>query len=277
MELRHLVGRLHSYYLAVEAIIRAARLWKRLCHDIRVTVIPSATLIPHPLSKKRPVAYEIVGRMTSSEDLMARHRAQADELQQRHSLDEKLLTECNDASQTHMVHAEVLVLDYVLKYLRDSGDAGFWNKWRYIGGSKPTCRLCNYYFAAHPDGVQVRESHNNLYPHWRAPDVFDNATMSTTEGLLNAIIRKTRADAIRSLESQISRVRPHDSSTPTRVSELGSLFASMVLIPPTIEEEDGPNTAIEEENVRNAAGELDDEEEEGRIVFRGRKSLSPQS
>ncbi|KAL7783624.1 hypothetical protein V8C37DRAFT_396943 [Trichoderma ceciliae] len=279
LELRHFVGRLHSYHLAVETVIRASRLCDRLCHDIKVTVIPSARIIPHPLSKKRPNAYEILGRITSSDRLIAIYRSRADELQQ-FGLDEKILKECNDSSQTHIVHAEVLVLDYVLNYLYGSSDTGFWNNWRYIGSSKPTCRLCNYYFAAHPSGVQARESHNNLYPHWRAPDVFDINAMNTTEGLLNAVIKRTREDAIRSLESQISQGRAHDSNSfsdlPSHLGSLKTEATSIISelvsgmaalgIPPTIREEEG----------RNTVGEGEDQEEEGIIVFRGRRSLSPQ-
>ncbi|TFA99610.1 hypothetical protein CCMA1212_008520 [Trichoderma ghanense] len=271
IDLRHSVGRLHSYYLAVETILRASRLWKRLCHDFKVTVIPSAPLHPHPLCRKRPVAHEILGRMTSDEEKIARYRFLASELQE-HGLDEKLLSECNDLSQTHTVHAEVLVLDYVLKYLQEADDAKFWNNWRYIGSSKPTCRLCNYYFTAHTSGVHVRESHNNLYPHWRAPDVFDEAAMKATEKLLDAVIKRTRADAVRSLESQTAQGRRFDSNsfsyqptqrTATSVSELVTKFMDLR----TIEEEDG----------RSTAGGVHDQEEEIEIVFRGRRSLAARS
>ncbi|KAL6874796.1 hypothetical protein J3F83DRAFT_728706 [Trichoderma novae-zelandiae] len=275
MELRHYVGRLHSYHLAAETVLRASRLWDRLCHDVRVTVIPSAPVHPHPLCRKRPVANELLGRMSSDEDTITRYRSLAAGLQE-FGLDEKLLKECNDLSQTHTVHAEVLVLDYVLKYMREAGDAEFWNRWRYIGSSKPTCRLCNYYFIAHTGGVQVRESHNNLYPHWRAPDVYDDDAMKATERLLDAVIKKTRADAVRSLESQTPRGRPHDSNsfseqpwrdksqrTAPSVSELVSAFTSLR----TIEEEDG----------RSTAGEVHDQEDDGIIVFKGRKSLAAHS
>ncbi|KAL7930762.1 hypothetical protein V8C35DRAFT_312156 [Trichoderma chlorosporum] len=274
MELRHFVGRLHSYQLAVETILRAKKLSVRLFHDFKVTVIPSAPVIPHPLSGKRPVAREILGRMFSSEEIIERYRAMAEELQS--GLDEKILGECNDSSQTHMVHAEVLVLDYVLSYLRSSEDANFWNKWRYIGASKPTCRLCNYYFARHPSRVKVRESHDNLYPHWRVPDVFDKDAMAATERILNEMNQRTREDAIRSLEDQAPRGRVHDSNsfsglpgqksyrTDTSVSELVSGLASLA-IPDTVEEEDGQSTA----------GESGEQEEEGIIkVFRGRKPRS---
>ncbi|KAL7907355.1 hypothetical protein GGI35DRAFT_86969 [Trichoderma velutinum] len=283
LELRHFVGRLDSYYLAVETITRACRRWDRLFHDFKVTVIPSAPMIPHPLNRKRPNAFEILGRMSSSSEIIERHRSMAERLQDL-KLDEKILKECNSASQTHMVHAEVLVLDYVLNYLRENADdvenhVGFWNNWRYVGSSKPTCRLCNYYFEEHPQGVQVRESHGNLYPHWRAPDVFDNKAMDATEVLLIAMNKKIRADAQRSLETQVLQGRNHDSNSfstqPWRgdrntdpllselASRMGSLSMGSVSIPNTIEEEDKRSTSGEPDN---------QEEEDGVIVFRGRKT-----
>lgn len=286
LELRHFLGRLHSYHLAVETMLRARRFWDRLWDDVRVTAIPSATTIPHPLRKNRPNTDEIIGRITSVEELLETYRSRAAVLQEL-GLDEKILAECNSSSQTHMVHAELLVLDYVLGYLRDTDDAQFYNGWQYIGSSKPTCRLCNYYFMAHPSGVQVRESHNNLYPHWRVPDVFDNDTMKKTENHLQAILVKTRADAIRSLMSQTSQGRKYDSNS---FSELPPPLGSLRTETPSLRNEtpslrtetpsiNDLNTRfpalkiINEEGDRSAArGREDQEEEDITPVFRGRGS-----
>lgn len=278
LELRHFLGRLHSYHLAVETMLRARRLWDRLWDDIKVTAIPSATAIPHPLHQKGPNAQQkgpnarnIIGRLTSEEGQIEIYRNRAAMLQE-FGLDEKILAECNSASQTHRVHAEILVLDYVLGYMRDTEDAQFYNGWRYIGSSKPICRLCNYYFMTHPSGIQVRESHNNLYPHWRVPDVFGDKAMEKTERHLDAVIKKTRADAIRSLMSQTSQSRRYDSNsfsdmppsaslrtgTPS-ISDLSSRFPALRI--------------ISEEDDRSAAGEREEEEEEDITpVFQGRGS-----
>lgn len=273
LELRHFLGRLHSYHLAVGTMLRARKFWDRLWDDVNVTAIPSAVTVPHPLNKKRPNAYEIMGRMTSAEELLERYRNRAAELQQL-GLDEKILEECNTSSQTHMVHAEVLVLDYVLGYLRDTDDAEFWNNWRYIGSSKPTCRLCNYYFMAHPSGVQVRESHNNLYPHWRVPDVFDEKTMSKTENHLHAIIVKTRTDAIRSLMSQTSQGRKYDSNS---FSEMPPPFGSLRTETPSNSDVISRFSGLKiiaEEDGRGATREREDQEEEDITpLFRGRGSV----
>lgn len=271
LELRHFLGRLHSYHLAVETMLRARRFWDRLWDDIKVTVIPSATAIPHPLYQKGPNADNILGRLTSDKGLLETYRSRAAVLQE-FGLDERILAECNSSSQTHRVHAEVLVLDYVLGYLRDTEDAQFYNGWRYIGSSKPTCRLCNYYFMTHSSGIQVRESHNNLYPHWRAPDVFDDNAMKKTESHLQAVLEKTRADAIRSLMSQTSQGRRYDSNSFSDMPPLASLRTET----PSISDLTSRFPAlriISEEDDRSAAGEREEEEEEDITpVFQGRGS-----
>ncbi|KAL7920381.1 hypothetical protein ACQKWADRAFT_298857 [Trichoderma austrokoningii] len=273
LELRHFLGRLHSYHLAVETMLRARRLWGRLWDDIKVTAIPSATTIPHPLYNMTPNANKIIGRLTSAEDLMETYRNRAAMLQER-GLDEKILEECSSSSQTHMVHAEVLVLDHVLSYLQDTEDAQFYNGWRYIGTSKPICRLCNYYFMTHPSGIQVRESHTNLYPHWRVPDIFDDSKMAQVEAHLRAIIEKTRADAVRSLMSQTSQGRRYDSNS---FSELPPPFASLTTETPSISDLNSRFPAlniITEEDDQSAAREEEEEEEEVIIpAFWGRKSV----
>lgn len=273
LELRHFLGRLHSYLLAVKTMLRARLFWDRLCHDTKVTVIPSATTIPHPLKNKRPTAYEIIGRMTSDDGLLATYRSQAEKLQEL-KLDEIILAECNSASQTHMVHAEILVLDYVLGYLRDTEDVQFYNGWRYIGTCKPVCRLCHYYFMAHPSTVHVRETSNNLYPHWRIPDVFGEKAMTETEKYLQAVIVKTRADAIQSLKSQTLQGRRYDSNS---FSEMPPPFASVRTETPSISDLNSRFSGLKvipEENGRSAVGERGDEEEEKiDAVFRGRRSV----
>ena len=96
--------------------------------------------------------------------------------------------------------------------------------------------------------------------------------MKATEKLLDAVIKRTRADAMRSLESQIVQGRRFDSNsfsyqpphkTATSVSELVSTFTSLGL--------------IEEEDVRSTAAELHDQEEEVEVVFRGRRFLAARS
>lgn len=282
LELRHFLGRLHSYLLAVKTMLRARLLWDRLCHDTKVTVIPSAPAIPHPLLKKKPTASEIIGRMTSDDGLLKAYRNRAAELQEptaelqepKRKLDDIILAECSSASQTHVVHAEILVLDYVLGYLRDTEDAQFYSGWRYIGTCKPVCRLCHYYFMAHPSRVHVRESSNNLYPHWRVPDVFGEKQMIETEKYLQAVIVKTRADAIRSLMSQTWQGRNHDSNS---FSDMPTPLASVRAETPSISDLTSRFSVLKtitEESGRSAVGEREDEEEE-KIdpVFRGRRSV----
>jgi hypothetical protein len=279
LELRHFLGRLHSYHLAVETMLRARRLWDRLWDEIKVTAIPSATAIPHPLNKKRPIASELIGRLTSDQSLLDTYQARAEKLQEL-SLDETMLTECNSPLKTHVVHAEVLVLDYVLGYLQDAEDTQFCDDLRYIGSSKPTCRLCYYYFISHSSGIQVRETHDNLYSHWRAPDVFDENAMTKMERHLHGVIVRTRADAIRSLMSPTLKGRKYDSNSfSNSLSELPSHFASHTTETSPISDLESKFSALDvitEEEDRSASKQRKEEEEEEYIkpLFKGRWSVS---
>jgi hypothetical protein len=127
---------------------------------------------------------------------------------------------------------------------------------------------------AHPSRVHVRESSNNLYPHWRVPDVFDEKTMIETEKYLQAVIVKTRADAIRSLLSQTLQGRNHDSNS---FSDMPTPFASVRAETPSISDLTSRFSGLKpitEESGRSAIGEREDEEEEEiDAVFRGRRSV----
>ncbi|KAI3545655.1 hypothetical protein CSPX01_04961 [Colletotrichum filicis] len=120
------------------------------------------------------------------------------------------------------VHAEVLVHSYLLS--RDlQHPREYFNSWKYIGSSKPTCRLCHYYFNAHPDRMQVRKTHDNLYPNWRIPGVFEGADSGVldakTQRLLEKIMESVHDDVKRTLEEKRPKGRTHDSNTLTTLPE----------------------------------------------------------
>lgn len=72
-----------------------------------------------------------------------------------------------------IVHAEVLVYDWIVRTTGGAREERFFNHWRYIGTSKPLCRLCQYYFAmVNQSGVRFRDGHPNTYLNWRLPDVY---------------------------------------------------------------------------------------------------------
>lgn len=102
-----------------------------------------------------------------------------------------------------IVHAEVNLLDSILhdmnnlnpyddEPIRFYGEATFG---KYIGCSKPTCRLCGLYFSSHPSQVQVRPGHQNIYYKWRAPDVYEHqgeVTRRKREEILEGMIKGVR-------------------------------------------------------------------------------------
>jgi hypothetical protein len=111
--------------------------------------------------------------------LLSAYRRSAEDLQA-WGLDDRIKEVTHHSYFKPIIHAEVLVDDVIRRARRQALGAGqevveFFREsefGRYIGSSKPTCRLCASYFTAQPDGVRVRPSHGNLYHNWRAPDIF---------------------------------------------------------------------------------------------------------
>ncbi|KAL2757010.1 hypothetical protein ACRALDRAFT_2041545 [Sodiomyces alcalophilus JCM 7366] len=218
-DLRHFLNRLHAYYQDVETIVRTKRRWVQLFHDFKVTVVPSSKPAPNPLKanprSKAPSAHDVIGHMTSEPGEISRYRGYAAELQTL-GLDEQISTETGKNGFKPIVHAEVLVQSAALSHIQTSDPARgtrFWNNWKYVGSSKPTCRLCGYYFELHPDGVQVRSSHRNLYPSWRLPDAHDEASVRFRDKMLNEIKKKVCDVVFRTLQERVPQGKRRDSNT----------------------------------------------------------------
>ncbi|KAH7228480.1 uncharacterized protein BKA55DRAFT_471180, partial [Fusarium redolens] len=115
-----------------------------------------------------------------------------------------------------LVHAEVLIHHYLNKNGITMPNR-FWRQWQYISASKPTCRLCHYYFSSHSQSqIQVRPSHLNLYPNWRLPEISDEDDAEAREAhrkLLKNIAEKVRNDAKRTLQQRTTKRKQHDSNT----------------------------------------------------------------
>ncbi|KXJ85013.1 hypothetical protein Micbo1qcDRAFT_224968 [Microdochium bolleyi] len=161
-------------------------------------------------------ASEMLGRMVPAAEVELR-QAEARALKP-FGLDAFLIEAYKQESFTPLVHGEVLVHNFVRTYLLENQDVTYWNNWRYAGSSKPTCRLCAYYFSEITD-VTVRESHGNLYAKWRAPDVYDEAGAQRRDEILSAIAKLIRQDALRTLSSKLPRGRTDDSSSFPTVAE----------------------------------------------------------
>ncbi|KAF6826260.1 hypothetical protein CMUS01_09502 [Colletotrichum musicola] len=221
-ELRHYLGRLLSFRQAADVIVSARDRFPLLLKDFKVTSIPSSSRIQKPIARSSNLsAASIVGNMNLDQADEEMYLDLADEMQ-KFGLDSFIQAQASNRKFRPYVHAEILVHEYLLREGKQhSGD--FWNNSKYIGGSKPTCRLCHYYFGAHAEQVHVRKSHLNLYPNWRFPGVFENQDSNVenpkTLRLLEKIIENVREDAKKTLEDKCPQGKKHDSNTYTSVAK----------------------------------------------------------
>lgn len=218
-ELRHNAGRLLSYFQASRTLIEARKKleWECLFHDFEIHFVRSSTQISNPVNDKRVDAAAIIGRMTADKSKIEQYRAHADDLQ-KFGLDDLIKEQAAKSSFRPLVHAEVLIHQSLLDEFGQNGPrpSQFFSGYRYIGSSKPTCRLCDYYFTASATGVDVRKTHRNLYINWRAPDVYTSqgeAAAKRRQLFLNRMLERIRADTLRTLSEKVPERKDHDSNT----------------------------------------------------------------
>jgi hypothetical protein len=165
-------------------------------------------------------AAAIIRAMTPEDEDSAFYLAQAEDLQ-KFNLDGLIKKKIQNKKWRPYVHAEILVHSYLMERgIQHSRK--YWNGWKYIGSSKPACRLCSYYFQDHKDRVQVRSSHLNLYASWRLPDVYaDQGPIAEQERqeLLEKIIDRVQEDVKRTLDEKIPHGKNHDSNTHSRLHD----------------------------------------------------------
>jgi hypothetical protein len=154
----------------------------------------------------------IVGRMTSDPTVLESCKAYAQELE-RFQVDKIVQRQAKNIRP--FVHAEVLVLESLV---RDGGThySRFFGGYKYIGCSKPTCRLCDYYFLFHESGIEVRPGHRNIYPNWRMPNVYRDqgpGAEKEREELMMNVLDRVRDDTFRTLIEKIPEKKLHDSNT----------------------------------------------------------------
>ena len=137
------------------------------------------------------------------------------------NLDDRVKSQCIRPNFTPYVHAEVLVLEWIMA----QSNVVFFRDWRYIGSSKGACQLCRYYFDAtgQHSNIKTRPSHGNLYVNWRFPDLpelEDAFGRTRRQTILNSMMTRIREDAFKILVEKSSRGKRHDSSTHPLTSVL---------------------------------------------------------
>jgi hypothetical protein len=173
-------------------------------------------------------ADRIIGHMTSDPRELEKYRAHAQELQ-KFGLDDSIRSKASKQKFRPFVHAEVLLLDWLE---RDGGThpSRFFNDYKYIGCSKPTCRLCGYLFSVHPSGVEIRRPHGNLYTNWRMPDVYEDQgpwAKINREKLMSKMLEPVRNETFRTLIEKLPGGKRYDSNTdPTY--PIDSILGGMV-------------------------------------------------
>lgn len=217
-ELRHVAGRLLSYLRAAKTLVSTSKLWPELFENHVVCYISSS--IPGPYifkgkhSPKKMSADRIVGCMTSDAKKLEEYKAHAQELQ-KFKLDKLIQVKTGPKKFRPIVHAEVLLLDW-LERNGGTRPSRFFNGYKYIGCSKPTCRLCEHYFSVHASRVEIRSPHRNLYPNWRMPDVYEDQGRQAAkerERLMDKILELVRKDTFRVLVERVPEGKRHDSNT----------------------------------------------------------------
>lgn len=217
-DLRHYAGRLVSYLNGVRTLLRIAEAFPGLLQDFEVVPLRSSEPDDNPLAGVETTAERMLRSIVRGAQAAARY---GDLVQEARSLDldaavqAVIWGDAGDGALRPIVHAELLVLQS-LEREGLTHPSSFYNAWRYIGSSKPTCRLCSCYFQAHDGGFQVRPTHGNLYASWKPPDVLrrdGGAAARARAGLLNRMVGPIRAEALRTLTEKVPLGKRHDSST----------------------------------------------------------------
>ncbi|KAK6850618.1 hypothetical protein PG987_000252 [Apiospora arundinis] len=220
-ELRHSLGRLLSYRQAAEVILATNKRWPQLFRRFYVKTISRSHRAPNPVVNRDLSAEAIVRSMLWDYEDPDPYLQQVSILNEV-GLDDELKGQLNKKTFRPIVHAEVQVHAVLIQQdIFHSSD--FWNGHKYIGSSKPTCRLCAYYFFERGDGIQVRPTHQNLYPNWRLPDVYPSQgpdEARTHRQLLERITERVRKDAKRTLDERLPSRRKHDSNDRSSIPSL---------------------------------------------------------
>ncbi|KAK3312954.1 hypothetical protein B0H66DRAFT_383629 [Apodospora peruviana] len=230
-KLRHSLGRLQSYNIAVKVLITLRRRRQELFEDFEVVPIPSSG--PGHTPNVRRCADGIARRMNSLHETPA-YKNHAPYLKQI-GLDDAIKKAAKPTEFQPIVHAEINLLDSILSDEQTYGESlrffGESNWGKYIGCSKPTCRLCQLYFSAHPSDVQVRLSHQNVYYKWRPPNVYEHQgtkVKDRREKILEKMIDTVRTVTERTISDQVAQRKTHDSFTTPSNPLRSTLFTGSV-------------------------------------------------
>ncbi|KAF7553771.1 hypothetical protein G7Z17_g3378 [Cylindrodendrum hubeiense] len=218
-ELRHNLARLLVYEKAVATFIATEAKWSELFQEVKVKSVASSRPDGNPLGKKSEEAQSVIGRMSSHAPTIAKYRKLSLNLEaDPYLLNDRIKEQCDKVNFRPIVHCEVLVLNWILA---EYTEPRFFRNWRYIGTSKGPCKLCHYYFEAHPSQVKIRPAHGNVYTSWRFADLTKaqgEAGVRGRQNIFNSMMDAVRKDAFLILEEKSPIGKSHDSNTYTFMS-----------------------------------------------------------
>ncbi len=207
-----------SYKRSVDILWYSGDMWPELFTYFEVSPIPSSVPNPNPLMTSPQTASAILSRLVPV-DSRAEYVGLVETIQRSFDLDKVIQEKWTKKTFKTIVHAEILVLSR-LETDGDTRPERFFGGWRYIGGSKPTCKLCYYYISSHPSGIHFRSSHANLYENWRMPDSADvhgvrkrDEALQKRQEITQKVVGHLRQDIQRILKERVADTRPHDSAT----------------------------------------------------------------
>jgi hypothetical protein len=224
-DLHHVCGRLVSYRHATQILFIAREYWPELFRDFRVTCVPPSRPGPNPLPSDNPLkAGEIVGRFPLA-DKKQDYRRLAEEAGKKYHVDEKIADQYKSKQFRPFVHAEPQLLNWLENDGGGTAPSRFFSAWAYIGCSKPACRLCSYYFDAHPSTVATRRTHGNVYRSWRMPDRPDfggqlgDAPRADRLTMITNIRERVCAEVLRVIDEKVTNVKTNDSNTISSIMQ----------------------------------------------------------
>ncbi|KAK8069399.1 hypothetical protein PG994_006015 [Apiospora phragmitis] len=210
-DLQHTMSRIRAYSQSIVYFLNAWKTWPSLFEDFEVSFIASSMPVPPLTRVKRETAEKIVGRMTNDARVMGTFKIYVKTLQ-KFNLNERIRS--NDKKQP-IVHSEVLLLDWLNKTEGGVNSQRFFNEWMYIGASKPTCRLCHYYFESYDTVVEHRPSHRNIYNTWRVPDPLPSQGkegIRARDDMMDRVLERIRRDAFALVQQRVRSSLKRDDS-----------------------------------------------------------------
>lgn len=226
-QLRHYLGRLHSYRLAAEVLVASSISSPDRFKDFTVRYVRSAP--KKRIARHQSLNARRLARVAFPDHSLLQYELDIAELEAI-GLNERISEQLSNGDRKTKVHGEVQLHDYLIRNGK-TRSSDFWDSSTFIGTSKPPCRLCYFYFNCTDNDFQVQSSHMNIYPKWRLPDIQntqDEGAVEHYDNLVEDIIGELQDDTERILREKSSTWKRNDSRTNTCAGSLisqGSISA----------------------------------------------------